>query len=113
MEITGTVIEGSRKARALGFPTINIPLTSKEYSGVYIGKVTYQNQEYAASVFADTTREILEAHLLSPVGEWYGESVTISLVKKIREHKSFIDDASLQQAIADDVAITRAYFKTN
>ncbi len=41
----------------------------------------------------------------------YGWKVKIHLLKKIRENKKFADDKSLHEAITEDVAAVRAYFK--
>lgn len=108
---TGTVNKGSKRAGVLGFPTVNIPLTGSNVSGIYAGKVLAGGKEYVAAVFADPQRKILEAYLLDFSGDLYGKEISIELFEKIRETKMFADDASLQSAIAEDTARVREYFK--
>lgn len=106
---TGTVTAGSRKASALGFPTINIPLSDATLSGIYAGKVTLHGKPYIAAIYADQRRKILEAHLIDffKGGAITGE-IVIELGRKIREDRMFDDDEALKLAIADDVEQVRA-----
>ncbi|MDO8481863.1 MAG: riboflavin kinase [bacterium] len=107
---TGTVQHGSKRATALGFHTLNIPLEGTTFSGIYAAKVKIENAEYRAAAFADPNRKILEAHLLDFSGELYGKEATIELHKKIRESEKFTDDSQLREAIASDVKAVREYF---
>ncbi len=110
-KFTGIVLPGSRRASALGYPTVNIPLSDESVAGVYVGKVSAGTNEYSAAVFADAKRNILEAHLLDFSKNLYGKEISIELFEKIRESEAFTDDASLERAIAEDVAHVREYFK--
>lgn len=107
----GTVQKGRKRGTALGFPTINIPLEGEEVSGVYVANVRVGGEEFKAAAFADTTRHLLEAHLIDASPDLYGKEVTIELLKKIREHQSFPNDEVLRAAIADDVQKTRQFFE--
>ncbi|OGG52046.1 hypothetical protein A3C18_01950 [Candidatus Kaiserbacteria bacterium RIFCSPHIGHO2_02_FULL_54_11b] len=106
----GIVERGSKRAEALGYPTINIPLNDESVSGVYAARVKIGEEEYEAAAFADQKRKLLEAHLLDFAKDLYGWNVKIELSKKIRENKKFTDDTSLREAIAEDVASVRQYF---
>lgn len=107
---TWIVIKGHGRATALGFPTANIPLNDAAVSGIYAARVRVSHSEYAAAVFADQKRKVLEAHLLDYSGELNGKSISIKLCKKIREHGDFSNDDDLRAAIAKDVANVRSYF---
>lgn len=107
---TGIVEAGSQRAMALGYPTINIPLTERHVSGIYAAFVKVGEEEYEAVAFADQRRKLLEAHILDFSKDLYGWNVKIHLLKKVRENKKFTDDKSLQEAITGDVAAVRAYF---
>ncbi|OGG50938.1 hypothetical protein A2763_02800 [Candidatus Kaiserbacteria bacterium RIFCSPHIGHO2_01_FULL_54_36] len=111
MLFTGRVQKGTKRAVALGFPTINIPLDDADVSGIYAARVQAGEKVYEAAAYADQKRGVLEAHLLDFAKDLYGWKVTIKLLKKIREDKKFSDDAGLRIAIADDVAKVREYFK--
>lgn len=108
---TGEVIKGNGRATALGFPTANIVLNDASVSGIYAARVRVQHSEYAAAVFADQKRNVLEAHVLDYAGELNGKSVTIELCGKMRERGEFRNDDALRAAIAADVARVREYFK--
>jgi riboflavin kinase/FMN adenylyltransferase len=111
MRYEGIVQEGKRRGRALGYPTINIPLADPSLSGVYAARVTIAGEApYPAAVFADPSRGVLEAYLLDFSDELYGTAVTIELHKKLRESKTFSDDETLRAAIAEDVQAVREYF---
>ena len=107
---TGIVQKGTRRAAALGFPTVNIPLLDGDVSGIYVARVTIGGREYPAAAFADQKRHVLEAHVLDFLDELYEKEVTIELCKKIRNDMQFSDDAALRAAIADDIAKVRMYF---
>ena len=108
---TGIVQKGAKRGKELGFPTANIALDDASVSGIYAAKVKVGDTEYKAAAFADQERKILEAHLLDFAGDLYGQSITIELLKKIRESALFTDDAVLRAAIAADIAKVREYFK--
>ena len=105
---TGIVQEGEHRGSALGFPTANIPLTDGNLSGVYAGRASIGDVMFGAAIFADTTRGILEAHLLDFSGTIYGQVMTVEVGEKLREHQRFEDDAALHAAIAGDIAKIRA-----
>jgi riboflavin kinase/FMN adenylyltransferase len=114
-EFTGIVQEGERRGRALGFPTINIPLPYREVSGIYAAKVhtavRTKVRTFFAAAFADPSRGVLEAHLLDFSGDLYGVEVRIELHKKLRDSKEYEREEELRTAIAADVAKVREYFK--
>lgn len=104
---TGVVTEGSKRARALGFPTINIAHSDGEVSGIYAGRATVDGATYVAAIYADPVRGVLEAHLVGFSGTAVGE-VSIELVQKLRESRVFESDEALKRAIADDIEQARA-----
>jgi riboflavin kinase / FMN adenylyltransferase len=111
MRYHGVVQKGTKRALALGFPTVNIPLEDTKVSGIYAARVAHRGWEYSAAVFADQKRRVLEAHLLDVTLELYGQEVTIDLCKKIRNNQQFKNDTTLRRAIARDVRNVRKYFE--
>ena len=107
---SGVVEKGTKRAAALGFSTVNIPLDDENVSGIYAAVVKVGEEDYEAAAFADPKRKVLEAHILNFSEDLYGRDVEIQLLKKVRENKKFADDESLREAIADDVAAGEAYF---
>ena len=112
MRYKGTVQEGKKRGQELGFPTINIPLTDEGVAGIFAAKVFVDGREYPSAVYADISRELLEAHLLEFSEDLYGKEVEVELLKKIRDDEKFTDEAALKAAIAADVAKIREYFTT-
>ena len=112
MTHTGTVQKGGGYGRMLGFPTANISCDDTSLSGIYAATVRCEGEEYSAAVYADTKRQLLEAHLLSFSGDLYGKEIEIELLKKIRDDKEFADDTEAKRAIAADVEAVEAYFRT-
>lgn len=111
---SGTVITGWGKATTLGFPSINIEHQGPE-SGVYVGYADVEGIRYPAAIFADTTRGLLEAHLLdfAPDShtEMTGQQIHLTLLQKIHERMHFSNVEDLKANIAKDVEIVRAYFR--
>ena len=107
---TGTVRKGTKRAAALGFPTVNIPLEEAGVSGVYVARLVFEGKEYPAAAFADQKRKLLEAHILDFSENVYGKEVLIELLEKIREAQVFDNDTALRLAILKDVENVREYF---
>lgn len=108
---TGIVQKGSKRAAALGIPTINIPLDAEGISGIYAALVKVGEEKFEAAAYADQKRKLLEAHLLDFSQDLYGWNVKIELLKKIREYKKFTSDEALKKAIDKDIKAVRAYFR--
>lgn len=105
---TGIVTAGTRRATKLGFPTINIPLTNEQISGIYAGTIEIDGSVHVAAVYADQKRKVLETHVVGfPNGITEG-TVTVTLIKKIREDAAFTDDEALKMAIANDIEQVKA-----
>jgi len=111
MRYRGVVQKGRKQGTALGFPTINIPLLDTSLSGIFAATVFFADKEYPAAVYVDPSRRVLEAHLLDFSDDLYEKEVDIELLEKIRDDKKFDNGAELKQAIAEDVAKVREYFK--
>lgn len=108
---SGLVTRGSELARMMGFPTANIPLDSRAISGTYAGFVFVDGQECPAAVYADSSRKILEAHILDFDGDLYGKKIEIRLVKKITDPQKFEGENELREFIVLKVKEVREYFK--
>ena len=108
---TGLVLNGKKRGTALGFPTLNIPLNDSFTSGIYIGKVEARGETHEAAIFADQKRGLLEAYLLDFEGNLYGETITVTLLDRLRDSREFDDDEKLKAEIMKDVETVRWYFK--
>ncbi len=117
--IIGTVIQGDKRGRTLGYPTINLELSKLHLPkfGVYSAVVNIlsgnQIGTYSAAVSIGERptygkqKPNLEAHLLNFSGDIYGEQVSISLVSFLRPELKFNSSAELinQMRVDCDIAL--------
>jgi riboflavin kinase/FMN adenylyltransferase len=104
------VQKGTHRGRALGFPTVNIPLDNSAVAGIFAARVIVGGQSYQAAAFADQTRKMLEAHILDADLDLYGKEIEIELLKKIRDSDTFESDEKLRAAIKHDVEEIEKFF---
>jgi riboflavin kinase/FMN adenylyltransferase len=116
--LSGTVISGQKRGATLGFPTANILLSQDVPEGIYASFFTVKNHTYQAATFigsAKTFNEIevkAESFILDFSDTIYGENVTISLFKKIRENQAFSSADELIEQMQKDIEIIRHFFET-
>ena len=96
---TGVVVEGDRRGRLLGYPTLNVALPSPRKllppEGVYAVRVHTVGGSYGGMLnlgprptFGDAARS-LEAHLFDAEGDWYGQTVGVDFVARLRDTRRF------------------------
>lgn len=123
VRVTGVVVRGEQRGRALGFPTANIPVRDGELvpaDGVYAGRLTRLDQgpepepamPAAISVgtnptFGDEARTVEPYVLDRDDLELYGRKVTVEFVARIRDQHRFDSAAELVAQMHDDVAAAR------
>lgn len=112
VSVLGTVIQGQRRGRILGYPTANInphhEVLPKE--GVYAIKVTYDKKEYKGlcnigrrPTFDSIDKvKTIEVHLFYFYKDIYGEDIEIAFIHKIRSEKKFPSSTSLIFQIKKD-----------
>lgn len=86
---SGVVEQGTQKAGAIGFPTANIRYVDSEVSGTYAGLVMVGRTEYHAAIYANKKRMVLEAFLFDFSGDLYGKKITMTLLERMAESKTF------------------------
>ncbi len=119
--IDGSVLEGKRLGRRLGFPTLNIEVENElvPSSGVYI---TAAHLPSFGRTFASVTNigtrptvyenSILtvETHLLDFSADVYGERVRLFFLKRVRDERTFPSTVQLMAQIQHDVEAARLHF---
>jgi riboflavin kinase / FMN adenylyltransferase len=116
--MTGRVVEGERRGRLLGVPTINLGDLPAEKllppDGVYAvwvewrgGRVGGMMNQGAKPTFGDARRSI-EAHLFGFDGDLYGEWVRFEWVERLRDVRRFESALELQEQLARDRARAEA-----
>lgn len=116
--VTGTIVRGERRGRALGFPTINVappPDKLLPHDGIYATWVTFggERQRYRAAsslgvrpTFGGGPRK-LEAYILDFDQDVYGTQATVSFVERLRDELKFGSVEELSEQIAKDVERSR------
>ena len=118
--ILGTVVEGDRVGRTLGFPTANLSAHNEQYppNGVYAVEARRGNQVVAgvANIGVRPTvkhaggERLLEVHLFDFDQDIYGEDLEITFRKFLRPEQKFAGLDALRAQIARDVEAARAVF---
>jgi riboflavin kinase/FMN adenylyltransferase len=108
----GKVERGTKMARKVGFPTVNIHFEEPDISGTYAGKVIVEGREYRAAVYANQQRQVLEAHILDFSGDLYGKHMTVVLLWKLAETKTFHGTQDEQSFINWAVTEVQKYFNS-
>jgi len=112
-QLTGKVIRGTGRGRALGFPTANLRLDLHKLipqHGVYLGKVG--KRRAVVNIGARPTfgagKVAVEAHILNFKKKLYSRILRVQLMRKIREELQFSDTKELSRQIRKDIAICRS-----
>jgi riboflavin kinase/FMN adenylyltransferase len=108
--IDGTVVEGRRRGREIGFPTANVA-TGNELlppHGVYATTMTVDGIVRAGMTnigvrptFGESELAV-ETHLLHYSGDLYGRQVRLSFVQRLRDERRFDDVDALRAQIEAD-----------
>ncbi len=117
---TGTVVGGDRRGRTIGFPTANLqPAATRKLvpgNGVYLVEVhgagarTFgmMNIGVRPTVSAGT-HHVIEVHLLDFDKEIYGERLSVTFLKRLRDERKFPSvDALVRQLELDRDEARRA-----
>ncbi|MEC4683972.1 MAG: bifunctional riboflavin kinase/FAD synthetase [Nitrospirota bacterium] len=116
LELSGPVMEGEKRGRTLGFPTLNLippdhrlipPLgvyaTRTEINGLLYDGVTYIGTKPTFG----THRPVIETHLFSFSKECYGVFHRVFFYRRLRGERSFSNVEALVSQIATDAAAAR------
>jgi riboflavin kinase/FMN adenylyltransferase len=121
----GTVVEGLRRGRELGFPTANLAPGSEvlPLAGVYAGRLRcVEDGDPPAGVdlpavtnvglrptFGDGQELVAETHVIDFTGDLYGRSVDVSFEHRLRGERKFPGPEALKEQIQRDVAEARRW----
>lgn len=117
--ISGTIVEGRKIGRQLGYPTANLlPKKDRLYppNGVYLTKTKYKNKIYNSitnigyNPTVNGKNRVIETYIDDFCAMVYGEKITIEFYKWLRAEKKFSSLDELVQQLDLDVKICREYF---
>lgn len=111
--ISGTIVEGNKLGRTIGFPTANIavPESTKliPSKGVYAVTIELQNGSYRGMLnigerptVADNVGLTIEAHLFDFDSEIYNEPIKVYLLERIRDEMRFDGMEELKEQLKKD-----------
>jgi riboflavin kinase/FMN adenylyltransferase len=99
--LSGSVIEGKKIGRTIGFPTANIKPDSQNKlvpcNGVYAVEVKIENKVFPGmlsigsnpTVNEDLNFRSIEVHILNYVMDIYGKNISVIFRKRLRDEKKF------------------------
>jgi riboflavin kinase/FMN adenylyltransferase len=113
-QVRGTVVEGDRRGRQLGFPTANlVPDDALVTPGHGVYAALANGRPAAVNVGVrptfDTGRGVLvEAYVLDFEGDLYGSELRLDFVRRLRGEKAFPSAEALVEQMGRDVEDARA-----
>lgn len=116
--VSGTVIEGDRMGRTIGYPTLNLSAPSARKllppDGVYAVRVQLPQGSFGGMLnlgprptVGDAHRRI-EAHVFDASADWYGARVRLDFVARLRGTTGFDGLPALKTQLARDEQQARA-----
>lgn len=115
--LSGMVVTGDDRGKALGFPTANIVPESNRAlpaDGVYVTWARVDDEIYKSATniglsptFGGKERTV-EVHLIDFSGDLYGRQLTIQFVERVRGEVRFTTPEELKKQIDTDVQRARA-----
>lgn len=118
--LCGTVIEGQKRGRELGFPTANLQLehTLVPGDGVYIGVVDIKEQRYPCLISVGTNptfdgqKTSTEVYIEGFSGDLYHQDIEVLVLDKIRDQIKFNDVDELVVRMNKDKEVLMQKFDT-
>lgn len=112
--LEGTVIEGAKRGREIGFPTANLNLKEDDKlvpcNGVYFVRIKHNNIYYfgVANIglrptFNNVKEPITEVNIFDFNKNIYGNQLKVEFIKRLRNEKKFSSKKELEENIKLDV----------
>lgn len=114
--VSGPVVHGEKRGRLLGFPTANIDVWDQQVipaNGIYASWVTLGNERFMAATnvgvrpMFEGDELTVEPYILDFDREIYGEQLTVSFEKRLRDEIKFDGLDALIAQIGADVEASR------
>ena len=113
--ISGKVVHGEKRGRKIGFPTANIHMRHNRPPLKGVFAVKFQNHFGVANLgirpsIKGEKKLQLEVHLLNFSSDLYGQHVSVTFLKKLRDEKKFKSLDELKEQIKLDVIKAKLFF---
>lgn len=114
--LAGTIVEGNRIGREMGFPTANIhpmdPYKLIPMDGVYAIRAELGGEVYGGmlnigfrpTIDSASAVKTIETHLFGASGDFYDEKVVIHFIKRVRDEMKFSGIDALRKQLELDKA---------
>lgn len=122
-QLDGTVEEGEKRGRKLGFPTLNIHPTPDRLlpaPGVYVTRTKtsggwFNGASYVGKkpTFTPLLQPVIETHLFDFSDNLYGQHIQVDFLEFLRGDKAFSGPEALVSAISNDLQRSKDYFHEN
>ena len=118
--ITGTVVDGDKRGREIGFPTVNLRLSDPDKllprAGVYLAQTVLNGVSFMAMMNVGIRPTIslegiktVEAHILGYDGTLYGCMMSFNLLRFIRDETKFSSLDELKMQLEKDKKTVELY----
>jgi len=118
--ITGTVVDGDKRGREIGFPTVNLRLSDPDKllprAGVYLAQTVLNGLSFMAMMNVGVRPTIsfegiktVEAHILGYGGTLYGCVMSFNLLRFIRDETKFSSLEELKMQLEKDKKTVELY----
>lgn len=120
--VSGTVVEGKKLGRTIGFPTANVDFWDEQLlpaNGVYATYAWLDEERHLAATNVGVRPTVsgnavtVEAHLLDFDADIYGRTLRLEFINHIRPEMKFAGLEALKAQIAADVAKVRTLLGSN
>lgn len=120
--LNGTVVQGKRLGRKIGYPTANLNIT-EDYKlipaqGVYVVQCVIEGERQFGMMNIGTNptvggdKQTVETYFFDFDQDLYGKKLCIEVLARIREEKHFDSLEELKNAMKEDEAFSRSWIKT-
>ncbi len=118
--VSGTVVDGQKRGRRIGFPTVNLrpaePCKLIPAHGVYVARTSIDGKAWPAMMnigvrptVSDDETVTVEAHILGFTGDLYGREMMFSMLEYVREERRFGSIGELQEQLERDKKMVELY----
>lgn len=114
---SGIVKHNLGRGKQLGYPTANIDVSANTPEGIFVATVKHHTVEYHSVIFIgpavtfNETDKKAEIYILDFDKDIYGETLHVTVLKKLRDNEKFTTVEALIEKMKQDEKNAREFFK--